>query len=80
MKTAISMPDEVFEQTTRRAKKLGISRSELITRALRHYLAEESAAAVQASYDAAFGPDSGDDSGSHFRRRAARTALAKVEW
>lgn len=45
MKTAISIPNPLFERSERVAKQLGISRSELYTRALanfiRLYLREE---------------------------------------
>jgi metal-responsive CopG/Arc/MetJ family transcriptional regulator len=40
MKTAISLPDEIYEQATRRAAELGISRSEFFARAARRYLGE----------------------------------------
>ncbi len=38
MKTAISIPDEVFEAADRAAKKLGVSRSELYTAAVHEYI------------------------------------------
>jgi metal-responsive CopG/Arc/MetJ family transcriptional regulator len=38
MKTAISLPDSVFEQAEALAQELGLSRSELYTRALQTYL------------------------------------------
>jgi Ribbon-helix-helix protein, copG family len=38
MKTAISLPDDTFEQATRQAEELGISRSEFFARAARSYL------------------------------------------
>ncbi|MEC4986593.1 MAG: hypothetical protein SAJ37_20545 [Oscillatoria sp. PMC 1068.18] len=38
MKTAISIPDSVFEEAETLAKQLGISRSELYTKALKTYL------------------------------------------
>jgi metal-responsive CopG/Arc/MetJ family transcriptional regulator len=38
MKTAISLPDKVFEQAESLARKLGLSRSELYTKALEAYL------------------------------------------
>jgi metal-responsive CopG/Arc/MetJ family transcriptional regulator len=38
VKTAISLPDEVFEAADRMARRLGISRSELYVRAVRAYL------------------------------------------
>lgn len=80
MKTAISMPDEVYEQAQRCAKKLGISRSELVTRALRRFLEDEQASAIRASYDDAFGADAGEDDVGKLRRKAARSTLAKVQW
>jgi len=38
MKTAISLPDSVFEEAEALAKQLGLSRSELYTKALKTYL------------------------------------------
>lgn len=38
MKTAISLPDPVFEKAEVVAKRLGLSRSELYTKALQAYL------------------------------------------
>ncbi len=38
MKTAISLPDIVFEEAESLAKHLGVSRSELYTKALKAYL------------------------------------------
>ena len=38
MKTAISIPDEVFEAADRTAKKLGVSRSELYATAVHEYV------------------------------------------
>ena len=38
MKTEISLPDLVFEEAESLARKLGVSRSELYTKALKAYL------------------------------------------
>jgi metal-responsive CopG/Arc/MetJ family transcriptional regulator len=38
MKTAISLPDRVFEEAESLARRLGVSRSELYTKALKDYL------------------------------------------
>jgi metal-responsive CopG/Arc/MetJ family transcriptional regulator len=38
VKTAISVPDEVFEAADRTAKKLGVSRSELYSTAIHEYI------------------------------------------
>ena len=40
MKTAISLPDPLFDAAERLARRLGISRSELYQRALKAYLQE----------------------------------------
>jgi metal-responsive CopG/Arc/MetJ family transcriptional regulator len=52
MKTAISVPDETFEQAERRAAALGISRSEFFTRAAQRYLQELDAHSLTARIDA----------------------------
>lgn len=38
MKTAVSIPDEVFEEAERTAKRLGVSRSELYATAVREFV------------------------------------------
>jgi metal-responsive CopG/Arc/MetJ family transcriptional regulator len=43
MKTAISVPDPVFEEGERLAKRLGVSRSHLYSAALREYLKQHDA-------------------------------------
>jgi len=40
MKTAISIPDEIFVSADQLAKRLNMSRSELYTRAIQQYIAE----------------------------------------
>lgn len=40
MKTAISLPDELFEAADSLAERLGVSRSELYARAVAEYLAK----------------------------------------
>jgi hypothetical protein len=80
VKTAISVPDDIFRRATRYAKKLGISRSELFTRAVEQFITEQTARAIRESYDRAFGDGTGDDETRDFRRRSARNALLKIEW
>lgn len=79
MKTAISVPDEVFEQIERAAKRLGMSRSELFTRAAQEFLDKGSAENITKSYDAAFG-EAPESDAETFLRKAARRALLDVEW
>jgi len=79
MKTAISIPDEIFKQAERASKRLGVSRSELFTRAMQEYLGVQRDANVTASYNEAFA-DAGQDDLAEFRRRAAKKLLESVEW
>ena len=46
MKTAISIPDPIFEQAEEAARELKISRSELYTTALRAFLNENQSAQI----------------------------------
>ena len=73
------MPDDVLEQAERVAKRLGVSRSELYTRAMREFFGLRRDRAITASYDEAFAR-SDDDETERFRREALRRALASVEW
>ena len=51
MKTAVSIPDPLFEAADELAARLGISRSELYARALARELASESDESVSARLD-----------------------------
>ena len=79
MKTAISIPDDIFDQAEQAAKRLGVSRSEFFTRAVRAFLETRMARNVTESYNAAFGEGAAPDLGA-FRREATRRALLDVEW
>lgn len=62
MKTAISVPDDTFEQATQRAEELGISRSEFFARAARRYLDELSSRSLTRQIDEALQSVNADDS------------------
>lgn len=62
MKTAISLPDETYERATRRARSLGISRSEFFARAAERYADELDADSVTARINAAIDAGAVDDS------------------
>jgi metal-responsive CopG/Arc/MetJ family transcriptional regulator len=53
MKTAISLPDETYEQATRQARALRISRSEFFARAARGYLDQLAARSLSQQIDEA---------------------------
>lgn len=58
MKVAISVPDGVFEAGEQLAGQLGLSRSQLYSRALSDYLSVRGAAAVTAKLDAVYSKES----------------------
>ena len=76
VKTAISVPDDTFEQATKRAGELGISRSEFFARAARRYLDELGARSLTRQIDEALLAAGADDSG-HVASRAGRRRLAR---
>jgi len=53
VKTAIAVPDAVFERVERRVKALGVSRSEFFSRAAERYLEELDREDLTARIDAA---------------------------
>jgi metal-responsive CopG/Arc/MetJ family transcriptional regulator len=61
MKTAISIPDDLFDSAESTARRLGVSRSELYTRALRDYLAEHGAEGITERLNEVYGD--GQESG-----------------
>lgn len=79
MKTAVSLPDAVFREAERHAKRTRKSRSQLYAEALSEYLARHAPDAVTEDMDAVINqlPDSGREP---FVARAGRRVLADVEW
>ncbi len=79
MKTAVSIPDEVFEKVERLAKRGRRSRSEVFTAALREYLARHSPDEVTEAVNRVCAEvDQTED--VEFLNAAARRLLKKVEW
>jgi hypothetical protein len=76
MKTAISIPDDVFRRAERFAKRRKLSRSELYTAALLRMLEAEPKEDLTRAYDSAFD----DDRGDAFVDTAARSLLMDIEW
>jgi metal-responsive CopG/Arc/MetJ family transcriptional regulator len=54
MKTAISIPDRVFTQADRLAKRLGLTRSELYARAVERFVGEHSDSEVTAALNSVY--------------------------
>jgi hypothetical protein len=79
MKTAISIPDNLFEAAEKVARRLGISRSELYQRAIARYLERQGGDIVRERLDAVYGsPGSGGL--DPLIRAAGEAALADEEW
>jgi hypothetical protein len=57
MKTAISIPDRLFEDAEQLAQLLGISRSELYQRAVAAYLEKEGQQAITDALNRVYGDD-----------------------
>jgi metal-responsive CopG/Arc/MetJ family transcriptional regulator len=78
MKTAVSIPEDVFEAAERLARRTGKSRSQLVSDALREYVARHAPEEVTKAMDrvcAALGQPADD-----FVSLAGRRALERSEW
>jgi metal-responsive CopG/Arc/MetJ family transcriptional regulator len=60
MKTAISLPDSVFEQAEALAQQLGVSRSELYTKALQAYLKRHNRDQILLKLNQVYGAESSE--------------------
>lgn len=63
MKTAISLPDELFNSAERAAGRLGLSRSELYRRALQAFLREHDDKLITDALNEVYGDIEGDIEG-----------------
>lgn len=81
MKTAISLPDQVFEGVERGAAELGISRSEFFARAAQRYIDELDRNSLTERINAALAVTGPDDSNAD-AAAAGRRLLSKIddEW
>jgi metal-responsive CopG/Arc/MetJ family transcriptional regulator len=74
VKTAISLPDDTYEQASRRAAELGISRSEFFARAARRYLDELASQSLTHQINEAL--QASDDDSNTTAAAAGRSYLA----
>ncbi len=74
MKTAVSIPDELFRSADQLAQRLGLSRSEVYARALERYVSERSDAEVTSALDEVYGAPTStlDDGLAAAQARAVR--------
>lgn len=79
MKTAVSLPERVFREAERHAKRTRKSRSQLYADALSEYLARHAPDAVTEALNATL-RQPGVSEPDPFVAEAARRVLADVEW
>ncbi|HEX4960544.1 MAG TPA: hypothetical protein VF173_06875 [Thermoanaerobaculia bacterium] len=78
MKTAVSIPDDVFEEAERLAAELQTSRSQLYSRALQEFVARHAPNRLTEAMNRVI-----DEVGvevDEFTRRASLRVLKQVEW
>jgi hypothetical protein len=80
MKTAISIPDEIFEEAERLAKSRGWSRSELYSNAVSAYVNNEKFLGVRERLDALYGANAQDSIVDPLLAEAQRRSLPKENW
>ena len=78
MKTAVSIPDDVFEKVERLARRGRRSRSEIYSAALREYVARHAPDEVTESIDRVC--DRLGEQDASFAEKASRRVLENSEW
>jgi len=78
MKTTISIPDDVFEDAERLARRLKISRSRLYARAVAEFVARHDDDQVTSTLNQVV--DEIRAAADDFVRETARRSLQRVEW
>jgi metal-responsive CopG/Arc/MetJ family transcriptional regulator len=78
MKTAISLPDDLFKAVDALARRLGMARSRLVAEALAEYVAKHKGSRVTEQLDAVYAaePSELDES----VRRAAKRTVKRSDW
>lgn len=78
MKTAISIPNDVFETAESLAKRLKKSRSQIYSEAVAEYVARHDASAITERINAVCADV--DTHPDPFAKAAARRTLSRTEW
>jgi metal-responsive CopG/Arc/MetJ family transcriptional regulator len=78
MKTAISIPDPIFEAAEQLARKSGVSRSKLYTTAIAAYVEKHRAAHITEQLNQLYATD--DSSLDEVIQRLQTLSLSKEEW
>jgi metal-responsive CopG/Arc/MetJ family transcriptional regulator len=80
MKTAISIPDPVFEAAERLAERLGKSRSQLYTEAIGQYIKQHRSEGVTERLNAIYGTEPGLSKLDPVLEALQWRSLPKEEW
>ena len=78
MKTAVSIPDEIFEEAEQLARRTKRSRSDVYSHALAEYVARHAPDRITEAMDRAIA--SLDEPADSFASAAGRRTLARTEW
>jgi len=78
MKTAISIPDSVFEAAEKFARRVGVSRSQLYTKAVKEYLKDHRNESVTKKLDEIYSEES--SCLDHATHDLQYSSLPKDEW
>ncbi|MBT6273542.1 MAG: hypothetical protein HOI95_05345 [Chromatiales bacterium] len=80
MKTAISVPDEVFEAAEQAADELGMSRSELYATAVREFVTRLQLEGVTSKLNAVYGEEGEAGGIDPVLEAAQRAVLCREPW
>jgi len=80
MKTAVSVPDDIFREADALARRSARSRSEVYTAALRDYLARHDPEQVTRALDDVVSRIGGAEGEAEFLAAAGRRLLEQSEW
>jgi len=80
MKTAVSVPDDVFERADRLARSTGRSRSDVYSAALREYVGRHAPDEVTAALNRVVDAMGDDAARESFVRESAQRTLEASEW
>lgn len=80
MKTAISIPDDIFEEAERTAKKLGVSRSELYAKAVRDFVERYRCEGITQKLNEVYADDDASSELDHHLLALQARSLKKEKW
>jgi hypothetical protein len=81
MKTAVSLPDNVFAEAERLAKRMKKSRSQLYAEAIKEYILNHDPDEITESWNRLYNdPDAADPELDAFVAAWARRTLERTEW